>query len=244
VDYSQTLPPGTGWGYRLRTSSSDNLKKPRIDAGVSYQNDLGLYQLEASQQWGQQVNWLFNYTGSAALLHGDALLSRQLTDGFAVVDANGAPGVKVLANNSFVATTDRRGLAIVPSLPSYNRNLISLDQNSVPLDVDVDLSERIVVPMARSGLLVKFKAEPVQGALLALVAEDGKELPVGAEVSVIGDKEVYEVALHGEAFIPVLQFPADIHVHWDGVKCQATVAKPESKDPLPRIGPITCRRIP
>lgn len=244
VEYDQALPPGSGWGYRLRTSSTNNLENPRVDAGVSYQNDRGLYQLEASQQRGNPTSWLFDYMGSAVLLHGDALLSRQLTDGFAVVDANGAPGVKVLANNSFVARTDRRGLAIVPSLPAYNSNLISLDETSVPLDVDVDLSERTVVPMARSGLLVKFKAEPVQGALLALVAEDGKELPVGAEVSVSGDKEVYEVALHGEAFIPVLQFPADIHVHWDGVKCQATVAKPESKDPLPRIGPITCRRIP
>ena len=111
------------------------------------------------------------------------------------------------------------------------------------LDVDADLSEKIVVPMARSGLLVKFKAEPVRGAVLALVTEEGKEVPVNAEVTVNDDQEAYEVALHGEAYIPEIQFPAAVRVHWDGVTCQATVAVPESKDPLPRIGPITCRRV-
>jgi outer membrane usher protein FimD/PapC len=125
--------------------------------------------------------------------------------------------VKVLANNNFVATTDRRGLAIVPSLPAYNRNLISLDRNSVPLDVDVDLSERIVVPMARSGLLVKFKAEPVQGALLALVTEDGKELPVGAEVIRDWRQRGVRSGAARRSIHPRNPVPCDIRVHWDGV---------------------------
>ena len=108
VDYEQGLPPGTGWGYRLRASSTVGIENPNEDAQVSYQNDYGTYQLETSQQRGQPTNWTFNYTGGAVLLHGDALLSRSLTGGFAVVDADGARGVKVLANNNIVATTDRR----------------------------------------------------------------------------------------------------------------------------------------
>jgi outer membrane usher protein len=243
VEYEQALPPGTGLGYRVRTSSSNNLENPREDAQVSYQNDHGTYQLEVSQLRGQPTNWMLNYMGSAVLLHGDLLLSRQVTDGFAVVDTNGVRGLKVMANNNYVATTDRRGLAMVPSLPAYNRNLISLDESSLPLNVDVDLSDKIVVPMALSGLLVKFKSQQVQGAVLALVTEEGKELPLGAEVTVNDDKMVYEVALHGEAYIPEIQFPAAVRAHWDEHTCQATVARPESKEPLPRIGPIPCRRM-
>ncbi len=243
VEFSQSLPAGNGWGYRLQTSSSNNLELPRVDAGVSYQNGLGAYQLEASQQKGVPMSWQFDYTGGAVLLHGHALLSRQLTDSFAVVDTNGAPGVKVLANNNYIAKTDGRGLAIVPWLPAYNRNSISLDDTSVPLNLEVDLSEKTVVPMARSGLLVKFKAEPVKSALLVLVTEDGKEVPVGAEATVNGNKEAYEVAFHGEAYIPQIQFPASIRVRWDAVTCNATVTAPESKEPLPRIGPVPCRRV-
>jgi outer membrane usher protein len=243
VEYEQALPPGTGLGYRVRTSSSNNLENPREDAQVSYQNDHGTYQLEVSQLRGQPTNWMLNYMGSAVLLHGDLLLSRQVTDGFAVVDTNGVRGLKVMANNNYVATTDRRGLAMVPSLPAYNRNLISLDESSLPLNVDVDLSDKIVVPMALSGLLVKFKSQQVQGAVLALVTEEGKELPLGAEVTVNDDKVVYEVALHGEAYIPEIKFPVAVSVHWDGHTCQAAVAPPESKEPLPRIGPIPCRRM-
>jgi outer membrane usher protein len=243
VEYDQQVPLGTGWGYRLRASSTNNLENPLEDAQVRYQNDHGTYQLEVSQQRGSPTTWNFNYTGGLALLHSDLLLSRQVTDGFAVVDTNGVRGLKVMANNNYVATTDRRGLAMVPSLPAYNRNLISLDESSLPLNVDVDLSDKIVVPMARSGLLVKFKSQQVQGAVLALVTEEGKELPLGAEVSVNDDKVVYEVALHGEAYIPEIQFPAAVRVHWDGVTCQATVAPPKSNEPLPRIGPIPCRRM-
>jgi outer membrane usher protein len=243
VDYEQGLPAGTGLGYRLQSSSSNNLENPLENAQVSYQNDHGTYQLEVSRLRGQPTNWMLNYMGSAVLLHGDLLLSRQVTDGFAVVDTNGVRGLKVMANNSYVATTDRRGLAMVPSLPAYNRNIISLDESSLPLNVDVDLSDKIVVPMALSGLLVKFNSQQVQGAVLALVTEDGKELPLGAEVTVNEDKEVYEVALHGEAFIPEIQFPAAVRVHWDGLTCQATVAPPKSNEPLPQIGPIHCRRV-
>ena len=177
-------------------------------------------------------------------LNGDALLSRQLNQSFAVIDAAGAPGVNVLANNNFVARTDRRGLAIVPSLPAYNLNTIALDDSSAPLDREIDLAERTIVPMARSGLLVKFNAEKISSALIDLVTETGDEVPVGAHVTVEGNAGSFQVALHGEVYVPTIQSPATLRVSWDGVTCQATVSAPQSKEPLPRIGPVQCRRIP
>jgi len=243
VEYSQAQPPGKGYGYKVRTSSSNNLQTPRVDASVSYQNDYGTYQLEGSLQRGQSANWLFDYTGGAVMMRGHALLSRQLSSSFAVVDTNGASGVRVMANNNYVATTDHRGLALVPALPAYNPNVLSLDDSSVPLNVDVDLASRTVVPMARSGLLVKFKAEAVKSALLFLVQEDGKEVPQAATVTVNGSSEELEVAMRGQVFVNEIQFPAHVLVHWDGGSCQATVAQPENNDPLPQIGPIPCRRM-
>jgi len=243
VDYMQQPPPGTGWGYRARISSSHDVSIPRVDAGITYQNDFGAYRLEASQQQGSPINWLFNYLGGAVLLHRDALLSRQLNDSFAVVDTNGASGLKVMANNAFIATTDWRGLAVVPILPPYVANSIALDESSVPLDLNIDLGEKTIVPWNRSGLLVKFKAQEVNSVLLALVTEDGKPLPTGAEIKVNGDSEVYEVALRGEVYIAHIAFPATVHAKWEGVSCEASVVRPESNEPLPKIGPVTCRSM-
>lgn len=244
VEYNQQLPTGTGFGYRLRASTNNGIRSPHVDAGVSYQNGLGTHSLEYGQRAGSPINWRYSYQGGAVFLNGDALLSRQLNQSFAVIEAAGAPGVNVLANNNFVARTDRRGLAIVPSLSAYNRNTIALDDSSAPLDREIDLSERTIVPMARSGLLVKFKAEQISSAQLDLVTETGDEVPVGAQVTMEGTPESFQVALHGEVYIPTIQFPVTLRVRWDGVTCQAKVSAPESKEPLPRIGPVQCRRIP
>jgi outer membrane usher protein len=73
-----------------------------VSAGAMHQEKPS--NLEAAQQKSSPTTWSFNYTGGAVLLHRDALLSRSLTDGFAVVDTNGAPGVKVLANNNYGAS--------------------------------------------------------------------------------------------------------------------------------------------
>jgi len=244
VEYNQQLPTGAGFGYRLRTATNNGFRSPRVDAGVSYQNGLGTHSLEFGQRAGSPINWRYSYQGGAVFLNGDALLSRQLNQSFAVIDAAGAPGVNVLANNNFVARTDRRGLAIVPSLPAYNLNTIALDDSSAPLDREIDLAERTIVPMARSGLLVKFNAEKISSALIDLVTETGDEVPVGAHVTVEGNAGSFQVALHGEVYVPTIQSQATLRVSWDGVTCQATVSAPQSKEPLPRIGPVQCRRIP
>jgi outer membrane usher protein FimD/PapC len=107
VELTQQLPIGTGWGYRARTSSSNDLQLPGVDAGATYQSSVGTFDLEAGQQRTMPTIWRFDYSGGAVLLHRHLGLSRSLSDGFALVDASGTPGIGVLANNQYIAATDR-----------------------------------------------------------------------------------------------------------------------------------------
>ncbi|MBZ5567296.1 MAG: fimbria/pilus outer membrane usher protein [Acidobacteriia bacterium] len=244
VEYTEQAPMATGWGHRVRASSSNDLQAPEVDAGATYQSRIGTYLFEAGQQKGTGTSWRLGYSGGTVLLHRRLELTRSLTDGFAVVDASGTPGIRVLVNNQYIGTTDRHGLAIVPNLPAYNNNVIALDDKDLSLDLDVDLSQKTVVPMPRSGLFINFEAKPNRGAVLKLVTEDGSYPPVGAVATINGGQTAYEVVLRGDLFVPEISFPARVRVHWDDTTCQATVPAPENAgELLPRIGPITCRKL-
>jgi outer membrane usher protein len=245
VEYDKQTPMGNGWGYRMRTSSSNGVRDPRVDAGASYQSSVGTYLFEAGQQRGIPTSWRLGYSGGTVLLHRRLELSRSLSDGFAMVDASGTPGIRVLANNQYIGMTDRHGVAIVPNLPAYNNSVIALDDKDLSLDLDVDLSQKTIVPMPRSGVFLNFKAKPNRGAVLRMVTDDGDSLPVGAQATVNGREGSYEVVLRGELFVPEITFPAEVRVHWDGNACQATVPAPENPNELlPRLGPITCHKKP
>jgi outer membrane usher protein len=242
VDYAQQLPVGTGWGYRARTTTTNNLSSRGADVGVTYQSSVGAYSVELGQQSGSPTDWRAGYAGSSVWMGNRLMLGRTVTDGFAVVDADGAAGIPVFANNQYVAKTNRSGLAFVPNLPAYSPSEIALDESATPMDLDADFQARKVVPMRRTGVFVNLKAKPISGALLKLVTADGSEIPMGAKATVKGAAETYEVVLHGELYVPEISFPASVHVQWGTKSCDATVPAPTNPtEVLPQIGPVVCR---
>jgi len=88
---------------------------------------------------------------------------------------------------------------------------------------------------------VKFSAAKVQGALLILTTEDGKLLPLGAEVVPIGGIQSDQVALHGEVFLQEIELPGRVRATWTDHQCEADVPAVSGNEPLPRIGPIVCK---
>jgi outer membrane usher protein FimD/PapC len=76
-----------------------------------------------------------------------------------------------------------------------------------------------------------------------LVTEKGDPVPNGAEVTVGDFRTVYNVALHGEVFVPNISFPAQLHVQWGDQRCDASVENENTKEPLPHIGPVTCKVV-
>jgi outer membrane usher protein len=235
--YTQQVPTGTGVGYRMRTDVTDHA---RVDAGVTFQTNNGTLDVESSQDQGQ-ISSRVTETGGLAMMQGHIVPSQWLNSSFAIVEVPKTPGVKVYANNQYISRTSWRGLAVLPVLAPYNRNTVRLDDQGVPIDMGIDFDEKTVVPMPRSGVFLKFKAQQSTGALFQLVTEKGDPVPTGADVSVDGLTDAYMVALRGEVFVPAVTFPIHLHVRWDGQNCTATVESNTSSEPLPRIGPVQCK---
>ncbi len=242
VDFAQQLPVGTGWGYRVRTTAVNGFSSDRTDVGVTYQSTAaGSYRMEAGRQAGAPTDWRLSYSGSAVLMRGQLMFGREVSDGFAVVDAAGAAGMEVLANNQYIGKTNGRGLVLVPNLPAYSESAIGLDEGAAPMNLDADFEPRKIVPMRRTGVFVELKAQRARGAMLKLVTESGAEIPVGARATVNGGAQIYETVLHGELYVPEISFPAVVVVQWATNACQARVAAPKNPDEvLPLLGPIVC----
>ncbi len=236
VDYSHQLPAGNGYGYRVRADAADYRG---VDAGIYAQNNLGAYLAEISHRLGA-TSWRLGETGSIVWIHGKVIPTRWLSDSFGVVDVPQS-GIKVLANNQYIASTGRRGIVVLPQLIPYSQNAVRIDDESVPLDLQISLEEKQIVPMPRTGVYVKFSAARVQGALLILTTEDGMPVPLGAEVRSPGGSTTDQVALHGEVFVQEIDLPGRVQVTWSDHKCEADVPAVPGNEPLPRIGPIVCK---
>ena len=236
VDYTHQLPAGNGYGYRVRGDAADDRG---IDAGFYAQSDYGGYLVEVGQRLGE-TSWRIGETGSLVWFHGKIIPTRWLNDSFGVVDVPQS-GIRVLSNNQYIASTGRRGLVVLPSLIPYSQNAVRLDDQGIPIDLQINLEEKHVVPMPRTGVYVKFSAAKVQGVLLILSTADGKPVPLGAEVVISGSSHSDMVAMHGEVFLQDIELPGRVHVTWADKQCDADIPAAPANEPLPRIGPIVCK---
>jgi outer membrane usher protein len=242
VEYDRLPPIGTGYGYRLRSDIGDQSNNRRVDADFTYQTNEGSIELEGSEI-NSQFNTRITETGGLVVLGGHVAPSPWLNNSFALIETHDLSSVKVFANNQYITSTGWRGLAVLPVLAPYVRNTIRLDDQNIPIELGFDLQDKTIVPRSRTGVLVKFKGVRVNGALFQLVTEKGEPVPNGAEVTVGEFGTIYNAALRGEVFIPNVSFPAHLHVHWADQRCDATVENTNSREPLPHVGPVTCKEV-
>lgn len=105
----------------------------------------------------------------------------QASDAFAVVKGGG-PNTQVSLNGRHITNTNSSGRAFIPDLQSYQNNTVSIDPTNLPIDLQPDSTQAIVVPADRSGVVVDFGTKKLSAATVVLTGADGKPLPMGAEV--------------------------------------------------------------
>lgn len=227
------LPTGEGFGWRVLAGENP---ERRIDAGASYQNAYGTYNVDASLVKNNPL-YRVQATGSLAILDRQMFFARQLGESFAVVQLPGFANVRIYAENQPVARTNAEGVALLPRLRPYQRNAIRFEPTDLPLDTEFENIKHEAIPYARSGVLINFPIRTVRGALLRLILEDSLPMPAGAYVR--NGEENFLVANRGEAFVTGLAAKNQLSVEWKGQTCAITVNLPEH-DPLPEIGPLIC----
>jgi len=238
VQIQQSLPQGSGIGYRLLAGAGAN---DRHEADLFLQNDIGSYSLAAAQSAGA-TSFRVGASGGVAILDGSAYLSRRLDDSFAVVQVGEYDDVDIFLDNQPIART-KGGYALVTRLRAYQNNIITIQPENLPLDAEVTTLRLSLSLSRRSAALVSFPVKPARGALLRIVLDDGAPLPAGALVSVEGGAEEFPVARRGEAYVKGLASRNVVQARWKGQRCDIEVTMPKSAGPLPVLGPLICHGV-
>jgi len=197
--FSYSLSGNRGQGGRgYNAYASYQGSRADLNAGYSHANGRGSLSAGA--------------TGSVVLHRGGINFGPALGESFAVVDAQGAQGARVIgARHVRVAGN---GHAVVPYTSPYRWNQLQLDTAALPLEVDVQNSSQRVAPSAGSIVKVSFQTRNEHLWLIDASDVDGVPLPYGAQVSRadghvlgrVGQGGV--IALRGEAATGRLQVQA------------------------------------
>ncbi|MFT4066108.1 fimbria/pilus outer membrane usher protein [Paraburkholderia sp.] len=172
----------------------------------------------------------FNADGAVVVHSGGVTLSPPLGQAFALVEAKGAEGGRII--NGQGARIDSNGYAVVSSLTPYRVNTVALDPSDVPLDVELGNTSEEVVPRANS--LVKVKIATTQGMPIFAEVEDqqGKALPMGTELFDESEKSVGIVGQGGLAYLRGLEDHGKLRVRWGNgpaEQCVMPYAIPDNK---------------
>jgi outer membrane usher protein len=235
----QSLPAGTGLGYRVRANAGT---VGGFYGDLAYQNDVGTYELEAAQLRDTTVGRV-SASGGLAFLDRHAFASREIEGSFAIAQVGSEPNVRIYRDNQLVAQTDENGYAILPGLRPYQDNVISIEQADLPLDIEIGAMEIEAVPHYRSGVLLKFPVEHSYGAVLKVVQENGAPIPAGAVVVMAGRDEPAPAGMQGEVYVTRLAAQNHLRATWRDHACEFDAPFTASDDPLPRLGPFVCRTV-
>ena len=173
VTLQRDLPAGSGLGYRMSLSSSDEQ-----DAYLAYQGRAGIASVDYSRRNGDS-GVRVGATGGLAITGAGLMPARQLNESFAVVQVADYPGLTVYADNQPVGRTDKQGRVLIEALRPYQRNEISVDPTQVPMDGSLSQSVIGVTPAYRSGALVRFPVERAMAATMRVVQANGEPVPAG-----------------------------------------------------------------
>jgi outer membrane usher protein len=100
-----------------------------------------------------------------------------------------------------------------------------------------------VRPPDRSGIVVKFPIRKTHGALLLLVDEAGRPIPVGSLAMLEATRIESPVGYDGQAFVEGLQKQNRLRVQLpDNSLCVVRFAYAPIPGDIPRLGPLTCRK--
>lgn len=242
TDFNTPAATDRGLSWRLGLQTPDlarSLTPNQWVAGVGARSSVGEHGLE----WGdgpQGAVWRVRTAGSVGYLAGHAFVAPPISGGFALVSTGDAPHVPIHRWNVPVAVSNAQGLAVVTTLVPYQKNLLAVLPQDVPLHYRMDRHEVTVIPHGRGGVWVDLAMVRERPALVTLTLPNGQHLPGGAMVWVESSGEWASVGLRGQVYLLNLAEHDRLDVQYLGQTCHIPVHHPPTEDPQPRLGPWVC----
>ena len=225
------------WGYNGYVSAGNSQHE---FGQVQYKSTVGLVTAGVDQTAGT-TTLRMETQGAFSVADGGVFASNEIYDSFAIVDTSPVGHVHVLQENRDVGRTNSSGRLLVPDMRSFDLNHVAIAATDVPADVSLDTATREFRPQDRSGVVVKFPVKLSHGALLQLVDERGKALPLGSAATLLRTGVTVPVGYDGNAYVEDLNTHNDLKiVRPDGKSCTVHFEYKAVPGDIPTIGPLRC----
>lgn len=162
------------------------------------------------------------------IAHADGVtFSQPLGETNVLIKAPGAKGVAV--QNQTGAKTDWRGYTTATSVMPFNKNEMSLQTESLPDDVELELTTKTVVPTRGAVVRADYVASVGMRLLMTLTQANGQPVPFGAIVTLPGSKDnSFIVGDGGQVYLTGISSSDTLLVNWGSEACSARFTLPQT----------------
>jgi outer membrane usher protein len=241
ADLQRALPVGTGYGYRARAALGGTSQAEMM---LEAQSRYGRYEAGTEVLDGQQSAHV-SVNGGLVAIGGRVMPTRAVVDSFALVRVPDVGGVRTYLNNQEVGRTNGRGDLLMSNLLPYYANRVSIADQDVPIERELDTVDQAIAPPFRGGSLVTFRANErrtITGtALLAIGSQS--VVPALGELSVsIGNESLSSPIGHnGEFYLEGVQAGRHPAVVVSGATtCRFELTVPASNATVLKLGIVRC----
>ena len=237
----RSVPSDNGWGYSVNAQNGD--EGASGIGQLDYQGQYGLVQL-TDQRFGGQSNGSMLVSGSLVALDDHVYAGRVLQSGYALIETPGTPDVEITRENQPIGKTDADGNLLVTNLLPYQANKVGIDQNSVPLQDQIDTTDQIISVPRLGGTIVRFGVHALHAARGVLLL-DGKVAQYGNATLKTKDTTMKTlIGLDGSFYfsdLPAGNYALQAETADGDMRCAFTM--PNNTHPLTNLGKIACTRI-
>jgi outer membrane usher protein len=238
----KNLPLGIGFGYRAELEERDGFDS--IDASLQYQNKRGIYEIGYSNKT-KDMGYKLSLSGGIGYIDNSMFLSRPINDSFAKVKVGGLENVRVYYYGNEVGKTDKDGSLIIPEIRSFHDNRIDIENRDIPIDYRVASLTQYISPPYRSGSVVEFDIQKIQGITGTIyILEEGQEKVIESALIIIETKDRIIKGLVGkEGEFYIENVPSGRHharLIYSGKECRFDIIIPESDEIFIDTGKIIC----
>jgi len=234
----RSVPSDNGWGY---SANMQNGSAGATDlAQLDYQGRDGLVEL-TGQRFGGQSSGNLLVSGSVIALDDHLYFGRALQSGYAVVQTPGMANVEITHENQPMGKTDANGNLLVNNLLPYQANKLGIDQNSVPVQYQIDATQQTMSVPRLGGVVVHFGVHALH-AVRGTLTLNGKSIQYGSG-TLKRDGETLKtlIGLDGSFYFSDLaagSYVLKARAVEGEMDCHFSV--PASARPLTRLGAVNC----
>lgn len=227
-------PPGVGSGWAFQASTSDG---GQFDGRYQINGRSAVYSANIAALDGQAVV-RGEISGSLISDGSHMLAARPISSSYGLVRVEGIPGIRVVADEQLVGTTDARGWLVIPNLRALEPNRVRIEPTDLPIDASVGAAEVTVRPRRRAGVDIRFDAAATRAVTLT-VQRRGKVPAAGTIARIEGSPTLFTVGSEGRLYLSGLGLRNRVIVS-DTSECSFELNVPDGRDALPDLGVVEC----